>query len=74
MFTGAVERRSEDRQSGSQASRQASRELASARRGKERWGEDGRGRVERVDSVGGVNDPWIYYLMSSSGDANSTAE
>lgn len=29
---------------------------------------------ESIDWVGGVNDPWIYYLMSSSGDANSTAE
>lgn len=72
MFTGSS-RAAQRRQVVRQAGRQASRELASARRGKERWGEDGRGRVERVDSVGGVNDPWIYYLMSSSGDENSTA-
>lgn len=69
MFTGKWS--NEATKTGSQASRQTSRELAVARRGQteSRWE---RGRNE--SGLGGVNDPWFYYLMSSSGDVNSTAE
>lgn len=66
----AVEWRSEDRQSDKQAGRQAGKSRAGG--GEERRGEGGRGEEE--SRLGGINDPWVCYLMSSSGDANSTAE
>lgn len=56
---------------GNQTSRQAGKSRAGG--GEERRGEGGRGGEEE-SRLGGINDPWVCYLMSSSGDANSTVE